>query len=310
MNESVKNTALLNQAGIQNKVIPTKSVTMRNWEMLEFEKELETSRLEAENAAHGTKPEQPSESNEEPKNPNSVDEPINDLKVMQKRYSDLQSDRDKKLAEANKKINEANQKALDAENKFKESQKSKQKYPTSEEELEQWCKEFPPLLPIIQTIALKATEDSNSELLSKIKDLEDFKKAYANEKGKAELLRFHPDADDFDNGGSKNAEFIAWYNDQEPEIQHLVDSGEPKKIAKALTIFKKDLGIVTKTVKDLQKEASTAITVGPTPTSVPKEQKIWYESEVQKMKTKEYAKYQNEIEIARSEGRYVKDISG
>jgi len=142
-------------------------------------------------------------------------------------------------------------------------------------------------------------------LAKQIKELNDFKQSVANERGRTELLKIHPDANEIE----ADSRFAQWYNEQEPEIQHLVDSGEPKKIGKAITIFKKDLGIVTKTAQDLQKEASQFVNLGPTQPNLPKEQKTWYESEVKKMSQRDYIRFEKDIEIARTQGRYIYDIS-
>lgn len=295
-------TELLNQAGIQNKVIPKKTVYMRNREMVEFEKELETSRLAKENAVT----EQPSNPANEHENPNSLNEPQN--VDWQKRYSDLQSHADKKVADAKRKADEETQKRIDAENRLKETLKAGPKYPTSEEELAQWCKEFPPLLPIIQTIALKATEGQNAELYEEMKKLKEVTQNYVNEKGRTELLKIHPDANEIE----ADPRFAQWFSEQEPEIQALIPEtgGIPKKIAKAISLYKKDMGIVTKTAQDLQKEASKFVNLGPSQPNLPKEQKTWYESEVQRMTQKQYATFEHDIEIARSEGRYIRDVTG
>lgn len=290
---------LYNQAGVVNKVAPKKSVYMRSRDMAEFEKEIETSRLAAENA------DKPSAPANEPENPNSANTPTPEEVNWQKRYADVQSDRDKKLADANKRLAEKDKENLELANKLKETQKAKTKYPTSEEELAQWIKEFPPLAPIIQTLALKAWENDKSELANEIKELQEFKKAYANERGRTELLKIHPDANEIE----ADPRFALWFNEQEPEIQLLVSSGEPKKIGKAISLFKKELGIVTKTAQDLQREASRTVNLGPTPPDVPREQRTWYESEVNKMNAKQYAANELEIEKARSEGRYIYDLS-
>lgn len=282
-----------------NAVTSTKRVYMRDRDMAEFEKELETSRLNTENAnkPQETVEQQPSVPVVNTENPNSANKSQESVD-WQKRYSDLQS-------HTTKQINEAKKRETDLENKLKEQAKSKPKYPTSEEELAQWCKEFPPLLPIIQTIALKATEGDKEELKKEIEELRQFQQAYVNDKGRLDLLKIHPDANDIE----ADPKFAQWFNEQEPEIQALINSGEPKKIGKAITLYKKEFGIVTKTVQDLQKEASKAINVGPSSSSIPQEQKVWHESEVAKLPAKVYARFEREIETARTEGRYVYDVS-
>lgn len=292
---------------LANATVSGKRVYMRNRDMAEFEKEIETSRLAAENAEKAAKEtaNPPSDQPVNPENPTSANETVQDNVDWKKRYADLQSDRDKKLADANKTIANKDSEKQELEKQLKEVTKAKTKYPTSEEELEQWCKEFPPLVPIIQTLALKAVEGRESELAEKVKELEDFKKAVAAERGRVELLKIHPDANEIET----DPKFAQWFNEQETEIQHLVSSGDPKKIAKAITIYKKDLGIVNKSARDIKKEASKAVDLGPTPAELPKGKKTWYESEVAKMSARDYIKNEKEIELARAEDRYIYDIS-
>ncbi len=308
MNEAVQQPNQNLDYRMSNAVVSNKRVYMRSKDMADVEKEIETSRLQAENAAKNPTQDnnQPSEPVSNPENPTSANK--SDPSVdWETRYKNLQSDRDKKLADANKIIATKDKEKLELETKLKETEKSKTRYPTSEEELAAWCKEYPPLLPIIQTIALKAYEGSNEELVRDINDLKEFKKAVANERGRTELLKIHPDADDIE----KDPRFAQWYNEQEPEIQALIPAsgGDPKKIAKAISLYKKDFGIVTKTAQDKQKEASKSINLGPTPPDLPKEQATWYESQVAKMTEKQYARYEHDIELARAEGRYIYDIS-
>ncbi len=288
------------EQGLDYKMVPAqkKRIYMRNREVVEFEKELETSRLAAENAEN-----QPSGKPVESENPTST----GDQKTVdwQKRYSDLQSHATKKENEAKKQADDLAQKLTELEKQLKETQKAKTVYPTSEAELEEWAKQFPPLYNIMTTIALKAKGSEAEELREKVKELEEFKAAYANEKGRTDLLKIHPDANEIE----KDPRFAEWYSEQEPEIKSLVDSGNPNKIGKAITIFKKDYGIVTKTAQEVKKEASKAINVGPTPRDVPKDEQVWYESQVAKMTAKQYARLEPEIEKARAEGRYVMDIS-
>lgn len=299
-----------NQAGVPNKVVNKVRVRMLDKDLADFEKELETSRLNTENANQGVNSlNKPSEVQVNPEKPNSANnsqQPSQpDNTDWKKRYADLQSHSDKKVAEVNKILAAKDQELAETKKQLQQQAQGKKSYPVSEQELEQWVKEFPPLKGIIETIALKAIDARGDEIRDEFKKVEELTNELASEKGRAELLKIHPDANEIEH----DPRFAQWFNEQESEIQQLVISKLPKKIAKAITLFKKDLGIVTKTAEDLQREASRAIDIGHTPVDVPQEQKTWYESEVAKMSITQYARLEGQIEKARKEGRFVYDIS-
>lgn len=279
-------------------VTSTKRVYMRNKDMEDYETELETSRQDAEN------PETDSGNQEQQENTNSAEQTSND--PYEKRFKDLQSFSSKRDATHKKELEKLTQQISELQ---KQANTPQTVYPTTEEELEEWKKQFPPLYNIMQTMILKEKTVEVDELKDKLKELEEFKQSYANEKGRTELLKLHSDASDFDQGGKRNAEFAQWYNEQEPEIQSLVDSGIPTKIGKAISIFKKDNGIVTVSAQEKKKELSRSVTVGPTKPNLPNEGKEWRESMVAALSPKQYERNQAEIEKARAEGRFVYDIS-
>jgi len=207
------NTAPNESFKMAGSVTSTKRVYMRAKEMEEFEKELETSRLAAENPDNTPASEQPVV----PENPVSSEPKGED--PYEKRYKDLQS-------YTTKEINKLKATLAEKDSKLTEALASAApQLPTSEEEFQQWVKDFPPLYNIMRTAIIKEINNGTefADIKKQMKEVEDFRQTLANERGKNELLKLHPDADDFNEGGSKNAEFAAWYDSQEPEIQALVD---------------------------------------------------------------------------------------
>lgn len=274
-----------------NAVVGNKKVYMRNREMEDYEKELETSRKELEN------PDDTASNSENIVNPTSADEPKKQPEVdWKKRYADVQSDRDKKLSEANQKI-------LELEKQLKDSNTP---LPTSEEEFQEWVKQFPPLYNIMRTIVLKEKSTEIETVKKELDEVKEFKQQIANERGRAELLKLHPDADVIE----KDPSFAQWFDEQEPEIQTLITSGMPIKIGKAITLYKREKGIVNKTAQEVRKETSKVVTTNSSQPNLPKEEKIWRESDVQKMTSRQYERFEAEIEKARLEGRYARDLTG
>ena len=65
--------------------------------------------------------------------------------------------------------------------------------PKSEEELEEWAKEYPDVAKIVETIAIKKSQEQAKELEDKIKKINDMQDDALREKAEVELLKRHPD---------------------------------------------------------------------------------------------------------------------
>ena len=176
--------------------------------------------------------------------------------------------------------------------------------PKSKDELEAWRKEYPDVYDMVETIAMNKATTQTADLETKYKDLKLQQEQIAKEKAEVELLKVHPDFNEL----RANDDFHAWAEQQDPTIQSwLYENTTNSKLAsRAIDLYKADRNITKakKEDKDLKKEAAKAIskTKKATDTDTPKK-KIWTTSEIAKLKTHEFEKFEKEIDLARLEGR-------
>jgi hypothetical protein len=112
---------------------------------------------------------------------------------------------------------------------------------------------------------------------------------------------------DYLESGSQFQKFKTWYDEQPTAVQAMIADKNYKVVARGLDLIKRDTGGTSLAEKrEKQKQDSMSVGTGGAgqPTS-PK--KIWTSSEVRKMRDKEYAKHEKEIELAMLEGRYRED---
>ena len=177
--------------------------------------------------------------------------------------------------------------------------------PKSKSELEAWRKEYPDVYDMVETIAMDKATTQTADLENKYKDLQLQQEQIAKEKAEVELLKLHPDFNDL----RQQDEFHDWAAKQDPTIQGWLyeNTSNAQLAARAIDLFKMDTGqskLTKKEEKDVKKEAAKAIskTKKAIDSDVPKK-KIWTTSEISKLKSHEFEKFEKEIDLARLEGR-------
>ena len=176
--------------------------------------------------------------------------------------------------------------------------------PKSTEELAAWRKEYPDVYDMVETIAMNKATTQTADLETKYKDLKLQQEQIAKEKAEVELLKLHPDFNEL----RANDDFHAWAEQQDPTIQGWLyeNTANSKLAARAIDLYKADRNIVKakKEEKDIKKEAAKAVskTKKATDTDVPKK-KIWTTTEISRLKPHQFEKFEEEIDLARLEGR-------
>ena len=176
--------------------------------------------------------------------------------------------------------------------------------PKSTEELAAWRKEYPDVYDMVETIAMNKATTQTADLETKYKDLKLQQEQIAKEKAEVELLKLHPDFNEL----RANDDFHAWAEQQDPTIQGWLyeNTANSKLAARAIDLYKADRNIVKakKEEKDIKKEAAKAVskTKKATDTDIPKK-KIWTATEISKLKPHQFEKFEEEIDLARLEGR-------
>lgn len=278
-----------------NAVVQNKSMYLKDAE--KYEEEMATS------SDDSTNPDEQAVDTQSDENPTPKEKSVPEHD-WEKRHSDLKSYMDRQLNTLKSSLEAKEQKNLELQQQLKEAKSQPKTYPVSDEEITQWAAQFPDFHKTLVSIIGKMNDQTAVELHKEIDRLEGQSKAIAAEKGRAELLKLHPDANEIE----KDPQFATWFEKQKPRVRSLIESADPYEIADGLKLYKIDMNIKPKQKNSQDKEASMAITVNSRP-ETPKDKRIWTESEVARMSTRTYAKNEQEIEKARQEGRFEYDLS-
>ena len=231
------------------------------------------------------------------------EEPTNaEEKTFKKRYSDLRRHQQKQAEEFKTELAELKR-------QLSEATKKEMQLPKSDEDIEQWAKDYPDVAAIVETIAMKKAREQSSALEERLKAIDEMQVSATKEKAEAELMRIHPDFDEI----RDSDEFHEWAEDQPKWVQDALydNDNDARSAARAIDLYKADMGITAKKPKS-DKDAAKSV---PTKNSRSKPQEneastYLRESQVQKMSPQEYEKRSDEIMEAIRSGKFVYDISG
>ena len=217
-----------------------------------------------------------------------------------KRYDDLKRHYDSKLNE----FKSREQELLEEVTK----NRTEYKAPKTEEELEQFAKEYPDVYEVVETVAHLQSESKSKVLEERLQKLQEREEEVIRIEAEKGLNDRHPDFDDI----RKSDDFHNWAKEQPKSIQDWIykNTDDADLASRALDLFKKDMGMdIPKTTKSNSKQTkkSAADMVSTKTTTVePKQEKIWSESEIAAMSMDEFDKYEDEISEAMQQGRIVK----
>ena len=230
-------------------------------------------------------------------------EPANaEEKTFKKRYSDLRRHQQKQAEEFKAE--------LDAmKRQLEQATKKEMKLPKSDEDIEQWAADYPDVAAIVETIAMKKAREQSSALEDRLKVIDEMQTSATKEKAEAELMRLHPDFDQI----RDSDEFHTWADDQPKWVQDALydNDNDARSAARAIDLYKSDMGISTKKSKSDKDAAKSVATKNSR--SKPQEDdtgSFIKESVVQKMSPQEYEKRADEIMEAIRTGKFVYDVSG
>ena len=224
-------------------------------------------------------------------------------KSFKKRYGDLRRHSQKKEHDLQKQIDELRTQ-LDA------STKKQIKFPKSEEELDEWTKEYPDVAKIVETIAIKKAKEQSKDLEEKLKQINTMQDDALREKAEVELLKKHPDFVTI----RDQDEFHTWVEEQPEWVQKALYENEhdANSAARAIDLYKSDMGISAKkvTAKDKSLDAAKSVTTNKGNPNTSSEVGTLKESDVEKMSAREYESKQEEITKAIQNGTFIYDLTG
>ena len=273
----------------------------RKQRMEEEAKEIE--RLEAE--ARGESPvdeaEEPQEATQEAEANTEVKEETlsAEEKSFKKRYGDLRRHMQQKEKEWDEKL-ESLQKA---------SAKAGIIPPKSDEDIEEWAKEYPDVAGIVETIAAKKAQEMFEKADTRLKQLDEAQAEADRVKSENEIRKSHADFDDL----READEFHDWADAQPKWVKDALyeNADDPASVVRVIDLYKSDKGLTKEAKKANKKAAASPVTRrSKTNVDVADANETIRESEVAKMSDKEFEERADEINKAMRNGKFVYDVSG
>jgi hypothetical protein len=223
-------------------------------------------------------------------------------KTFKKRYSDLRRHQQQQAEDFKKQISELRTQ-LDS------ATKKEMKLPKSDEDIEQWAKNYPDVAAIVETIAMKKASEQASALEERLKAIDEMQNSATKEKAEVELMRLHPDFDEIRDSDS----FHEWAEEQPKWVQDALyeNDNDARSAARAIDLYKADMGLSKKKSKS-DKDAAKSVSTKNSRSKPQEDETSTYikESQVQKMSPQEYEAKSDEIMEAIRSGKFVYDVSG
>ena len=244
--------------------------------------------------------EQNGEAKEAAKEPE--EEVTGEEKTFKKRYGDLRRHMQEKDKEVQTQLD-------DLKRQLSETTKKEIKLPKSEEDIDAWAEQYPDVAAIVETIAIKKAREQSSAIEERVKALDEMQLNVTREKAETQLLQFHPDFNEIKDTDS----FHEWADEQPKWVQDALyeNENDARSAARAIDLYKADMGIATKKKANTNDAAKSVNTKGTRNTPQADETKSFLkESQVSKMSAKEYEQNSDTIMEAIRSGKFIYDISG
>ena len=266
------------------------------------DEEEEIRKLEAEQRGEETTNEeqQPEEeaSKEEKADTETEEETLSaEEKSFKKRYGDLRRHMQEKEKEWDEKFKT-----------FEERLKKDSIIPPkSDEDIEQWAKEYPDVAGVVETIATRKAQEIFSKADAKLQELDKVQTEAQRVRAENAIRKVHEDFDDL----RASDEFHNWADEQPKWVQDALyeNSDDPASVVRVIDLYKVDKGL-TKTAKKAKAAASTVTKRTKTQVDVEDANDVIRESEVAKMSDKEFEERSDDINKAIRSGKFVYDVSG
>jgi hypothetical protein len=220
-------------------------------------------------------------------------------KSFKKRYGDLRRHMQEKEKEWNDKF-EAFEKRMEKESIVP---------PKSDEDIEEWARQYPDVAGIVETIAAKKAQEMFSKADARLKELDQAQSEAERMKAENAIRKSHEDFDDL----RASDEFHDWANEQPKWVQDALyeNSDDPASVVRVIDLYKVDKGLTKTAKKAKAKDAASTVTRrSRTEVDVDDASDVIRESDVAKMSDKEFEARSEEINKAIRSGKFVYDVSG
>ena len=268
---------------------------------MEAEEE-EIRKLEAEQRGETDEEQQPKKETSEKKETDTEakEETLSaEEKSFKKRYGDLRrhmQDKEKEWDE-----------------KFKAFEKRLEKEaivpPKSDEDIEEWSKEYPDVAGIVETIAAKKAQEMFNKAEARMQEFDKIQTEAERTKAENTIRKSHEDFDDL----RASDEFHGWVDEQPKWVQDALyeNSDDPASVVRVIDLYKVDKGLTKSAKKAKAKDAASTVTRrSKTQVDVEDANDVIRESDVAKMSDKEFEEKSDDINKAIRSGKFVYDVSG
>ena len=218
-------------------------------------------------------------------------------KSFKKRYGDLRRYMQQKEKEWDEKLESL------------QSAKGSLTPPKSDEDIEEWAKQYPDVAGIVETIATKKAQEMFSKADTRLKELSEAQSEAHRIKSENEIRKSHSDFDDL----RESDEFHDWADAQPKWVKEALyeNADDPASVVRVIDLYKSDKGLTKEAKKANKKAAASPVTRrGKTNVDVADANEMIRESDVAKMSDKEFEERSDEINKAMRNGKFVYDVSG
>ena len=181
--------------------------------------------------------------------------------------------------------------------------------PKSDEDIEEWAKEYPDVAGIVETIAAKKAQEMFSKAEARMQEFDKIQTEAERTKAESVIRKSHEDFDDL----RASEEFHTWVDEQPKWVQDALyeNSDDPASVVRVIDLYKVDKGLTKTAKKAKAKEAASTVTKRTkTQVDVEDANDAIRESEVAKMSDMEFEERSDEINKAIRSGKFVYDVSG
>ena len=266
------------------------------------EEEEEIRKLEAEQRGETDEEQQPEKETSKKKETDTEAEEETlsaEEKSFKKRYGDLR----RHMQEKEKEWDE----------KFKTFEKRLEKEsivpPKSDEDIEEWSKQYPDVAGIVETIAAKKAQEMFNKAEARLQEFDKIQTEAERTKAENAIRKSHEDFDDL----RASDEFHNWVDEQPKWVQDALyeNSDDPASVVRVIDLYKVDKGLTKSAKKARAKDAASTVTRrSKTQVDVEDANDVIRESEVAKMSDKEFEEKSDDINKAIRSGKFVYDVSG
>ena len=181
--------------------------------------------------------------------------------------------------------------------------------PKSEEDIEQWARQYPDVAGIVETIATKKAQELFAKAEDRLSQLDEIQYEADRKTSEARISEVHSDFSKL----RESDEFHGWADQQPKWVRDALyeNMDDPDSVIRVIDLYKIDNGHTAQAKKANTRAAAKPIGRGSRTKVDPTEGGATIrESDVSKMSSKEFEAREEEIAKAMRTGKFVYDLSG